>query len=233
VLDKLFPEIRTLVGCPQDPRSHPEGDVFTHTCLALDEAAKLVEDLPKAKCVTVMLATLCHDLGKPLVTTIEEGSVLAPQHDKAGEEPALSIINRLGVHTLAGFDVRGQTLALVKEHLTPRKYYDEGERTTDGDFRRLARRVDIDLLYRVDKACALARGSASAVYKQDWFIERARKLGVEQGPPSRLLLGRHLLREGFVPGPHMGRVLDEVYELQLDGKVKTLEEAVAAAHRIE
>jgi tRNA nucleotidyltransferase (CCA-adding enzyme) len=233
VLDKLFPEIRALVGCPQDPRSHPEGDAFTHTSLALDEAANLIEDLPKAKSVTVMLATLCHDLGKPLVTTIENGSVLAPEHDKAGEGPALSIIERLGVYTLAGFDVRAETLALVKEHLTPRKFYGGGERTTDGDFRRLARRVDIDLLYRVDKACALARGPASATYKQDWFIERARKLGVEQGPPAPLLLGRHLLREGFEPGPRMGRVLDEVYEMQLDGKVRTLEEAIAAVHHLK
>jgi tRNA nucleotidyltransferase (CCA-adding enzyme) len=233
VLDKLFPEIRALVGCPQDPRSHPEGDAFTHTRLALDEAAKLLGDLPKSKSITVMLATLCHDLGKPLVTRVENGSVLAPEHDKAGEGPALSIMERLGVYTLVGFDVRAETIALVKQHLTPRKFYDSGELTTDGDFRRLALRVDIDLLYRVDKACALSRGPASAAHKQDWFIERARRVGVEHGPPARLLLGRHLLQEGFEPGPHLGRLLDEVYELQLDGKVRTLDEAIAAVHRMK
>ena len=207
VLDKLFPEIRALVGCPQDPRSHPEGDAFTHTKLALDEAAKLIEDLPYAKRITVMLATLCHDLGKPLVTRVEDGSVLAPEHDIAGEGPALSIINRLGVYTLAGFDVRSQTVSLVREHLTPRKFYEDRLRTTDGDLRRLARRVEIDLLYRVAKACALARGPASTPVEQEWFIARARALGVELRPPARLLLGRHLLREGFEPGPRMGRML--------------------------
>jgi tRNA nucleotidyltransferase (CCA-adding enzyme) len=66
----------------------------------------------------------------------------------------------------------------------------------------------------------------------DWFIERARVLGVEHRPPPRILLGRHLLALGVHPGPEMGRILATVYERQLDGDVTSLEQALAAARRL-
>jgi tRNA nucleotidyltransferase (CCA-adding enzyme) len=63
----------------------------------------------------------------------------------------------------------------------------------------------------------------------DWFIDRARSLGVEHRPPAPILLGRHLIAMGVTPGPRMGEILRAVYEQQLDGAVTTLEEAEAAA----
>jgi tRNA nucleotidyltransferase (CCA-adding enzyme) len=141
-------------------------------------------------------------------------------------------LNKLGLYGIGGYDVRSQVLALVREHRKPSELYQHRETATDGDFRRLAQYVDIDLLYRVAKACARGRGSASSSIAADWFIERARALGVEHRPPAPLLQGRHLIEAGFEPGPQMGKLLRSVYELQLDGKVTTSEEALAAAHRI-
>ena len=66
----------------------------------------------------------------------------------------------------------------------------------------------------------------------DWFLERARALGVEHAPPAPLLLGRHLLDLGLRPGPEIGRILKAVYEQQLDGRVTALEAAIAAAKTI-
>jgi tRNA nucleotidyltransferase (CCA-adding enzyme) len=63
----------------------------------------------------------------------------------------------------------------------------------------------------------------------DWFLERARALGVEHRPPAPILLGRHLLALGLQPGPRVGEILKAVYEQQLDGTVTTVDEAVAAA----
>jgi tRNA nucleotidyltransferase (CCA-adding enzyme) len=63
----------------------------------------------------------------------------------------------------------------------------------------------------------------------DWFLDRARRLGVEHRAPGPILLGRHLLELGVHPGPRMGEILKAVYELQLDGQVTTLDGAVAAA----
>ena len=79
---------------------------------------------------------------------------------------------------------------------------------------------------------APASADDSVVKAADWFIERARELGVEHGPPAPLLLGRHLLDMGIAPGPAMGELLRQVYDLQLDGQLLTLDEARAAARRL-
>jgi tRNA nucleotidyltransferase (CCA-adding enzyme) len=233
VLDNLFPEIRALVDCPQEPEWHPEGDVFIHTKLCLDEAVKLSGDLSREKRVTVMLGTLCHDLGKPLTTEVQAGRIRSLGHDSAGLVPTKALLDHLGLYTLSGYDVRSQVLALVREHLRPGQFYEERERITDGAFRRLARKVDMNLLYRVAKADSLGRGPVASSFKQEWFLEKARALGVEHAPPEPLLMGRHLLEAGFEEGAKMGEILRKVYELQLDGQVNSLESALAAAHRLE
>jgi tRNA nucleotidyltransferase (CCA-adding enzyme) len=66
----------------------------------------------------------------------------------------------------------------------------------------------------------------------DWFLDRARALGVEHRPPDPILQGRHVLGLGLQPGPRVGEVLKAVYELQLDGAVATLDDALAAARRM-
>lgn len=229
VLDQVFPEIRSLVGYQPEEDGHPAEDAFAHTKLSLDEAVKLAGELSKPKRIAVMLATLCHDLRQAI--TFAKVDVEPVEHHKAAVEPTRSILNGLGLYGIGGYDVRSQVLALVREHRKPREFYQQRKTTTDGNFRRLAQQVDIDLLFRVAKACARGGRSASSDIPEDWFIERARSLGVEHGPPAPLLQGRHLLEAGFQPGPQMGKLLRAVYELQLDGKVTTAEEALAAAQR--
>jgi tRNA nucleotidyltransferase (CCA-adding enzyme) len=67
---------------------------------------------------------------------------------------------------------------------------------------------------------------------QEWFIERARELSVGKGPPPPVLLGRHLLEMGLKPSPLVGEIQRAVYELQLDNRVRTLEEAQEAARAL-
>src|SRR5205085_1800330 len=78
--DQLFPELKALVGVPQEREWHPEGDLDTHTWLVVDRARELIDDLPYAKQVTVMLAALCHDFGKPATTKFEEGRIRSRGH---------------------------------------------------------------------------------------------------------------------------------------------------------
>jgi tRNA nucleotidyltransferase (CCA-adding enzyme) len=66
----------------------------------------------------------------------------------------------------------------------------------------------------------------------EWFYEKVRLAGVENGPPTPLLMGRHLLEIGSKPGPRIGEITRAVYEMQLDGDVRTLDEALAAAQRL-
>jgi tRNA nucleotidyltransferase (CCA-adding enzyme) len=238
---QLFPEVHALVGVPQENDWHPEGDVDVHTFLTLDRARELVDDLPYAKKVTVMLAALCHDFGKPATTGFVEGRTRSRGHDEAGVAPTISLLDRLKIYTLDGYDVRSQVVALVRDHLKPGEFYRKREEVTDGAFRRIARRCELDLLYRVARADSLGRNApwlprekwydAAA---QEWFIERARELSVERRAPAPLLMGRHLLEMGLQPSPRVGEIARAVYEMQLDGRVGTLEEARAAArHMIE
>lgn len=228
-LEQLFPELCALVGYRTDESQ--ADDAFTHTQRALDEAALLAGDLAKAKRLTVMLATLSHDLGKPVVANTTNDEPALAVHGAAVAQ-TMAMLKRLGLYTLAGYDVRAQVAALVREQQCPREFYHRREQITDGDFRRLARRVEIDLLYRTAKACALAAAHTATPNAEDWFIERARHLGVEHAPPAPLLQGRHLLEAGIAPGPAMGALLRQVYELQLDGAVTTLDQARAAARRL-
>jgi tRNA nucleotidyltransferase (CCA-adding enzyme) len=97
----------------------------------------------------------------------------------------------------------------------------------------LAAKVDLELLARLAKADCLGRAPGSFdCTAMDWFLERARQLGVEHKPPGPILLGRHLLELGLTPGPRVGEILKAVYEQQMDGTVTTLEEAIAEAKRL-
>lgn len=236
VVAQLFPEMKALVGVPQEYDWHPEGDVDIHTLLTVDRARELIDDLSYPKQVTVMLAALCHDFGKPATTGFIEGRIRSRGHEEAGAEPTENFLERLNIHTLDGYDVRAQVIALVRDHLKPGEFYRLRERVGDGAFRRLARRCELDLLYRVAKADSLGRNAPwfpperwYTAEAQDWFIERARELEVEQKPPEPFLMGRHLLEMGLRPGPRVGEITRAVYEMQLDGRVRNLEEAKEAA----
>jgi len=226
VLEKLFPEIRALVGIESDRVYADCDDAFKHTKDSLDIAGNLSDDLSKPHRIAVMLATLCHDLRAGSKETSSVRDSLQMRGDVV--EATRSVLNRLGVFGINGYDVRSQVLALVREHLKPREYYSARETITDGDFRRLAQRVDIDLLYRVAKSCANVDSDGRTAVAEQWFIDRARALGVEHGPPAPLLQGRDLIEAGYEPGPEMGRLLRQAYALQIDGKVVTVEEALAA-----
>ncbi|HET7113435.1 MAG TPA: HD domain-containing protein, partial [Pyrinomonadaceae bacterium] len=238
-VEKVFPEIQSLIGVPQDPDWHPEGDVFIHTLLVVDRGRELIDELPYARQVTVMLATLAHDFGKPATTEFLEGRWRSRGHEEAGVEPATRFLDRLNVHTIDGYDVRRQVVSLVREHLKPGEFYKKRDEVGDGAFRRLARRCEPDLLYRVARADSLGRNAEWVprdkwydAEAQEWFLQRVKELKVEQRPPDPLLLGRHLLELGVPPGPRMGEIARAVYEMQLDGRVRTLEEAIGEAKKL-
>jgi tRNA nucleotidyltransferase (CCA-adding enzyme) len=232
VVEKIFPELAALQGCPQDPEWHPEGDVWVHTLLSLDRAVCELEGLGKERRLAVMLAVLCHDFGKPSTTAMVDGRLRSYEHEAAGVEPTRAFLDRLNVHTLEGFDLREQVVQLVAHHLTPSHFHKNRDNVGDGAFRRLARKLEPELLFRVSRADCLGRTGEFSTEAQDWFIGKVRSLGVEQRPPSPILMGRHLLEMGLEPGPLIGTVTRAVYEMQLDGRVSTLEEAREQAQRI-
>jgi tRNA nucleotidyltransferase (CCA-adding enzyme) len=231
VIDRLLPEMRPLVGCEQEPEWHPEGDVWIHTLMVIDEARKDNSDLPRPELITVMLGAVCHDLGKPATTALIDGRIRSLDHEQAGVEPTESLLDRLNIHTIDGFDVRRQVVGLVAHHLKPGMLH-KAPNVGDGAFRRLAQKVNLELLARLARADCRGRTGSFDCSAMDWFIGRARALGVEHQAPPPLLLGRHLLELGLSPGPRVGEVLKQVYEKQLDGAIASVDEGIEEARRI-
>ncbi|MBW3636681.1 MAG: hypothetical protein KY445_09495 [Armatimonadetes bacterium] len=176
---------------------------------ALDGAAREKTGLARGKQVALMLATL--------------GSFL-------GWRDAQRLLDDLGIAKMRGengaLDVKKVTIQLIGVRKTPRDFWARCETIEDKEFRFFAARVEPDLALRLSRA----RGDFEAA---KWFEENLRRLGVFDGPPPPLLLGRHLLEMGMKPGPHIGRIVERVYFMQLSGEVHSLEEAKAQAQAIK
>ena len=232
VIERLFPELDALVGCPQEPEWHPEGDVWVHTLLVIDGARQRLDGLDYPQQVAVMLGAVCHDLGKPATTAFVDGRIRSLDHEEQGVPPARAFLDRLNVQSMLGYDVRHQVLGIVANHLKPGMFAKAQPPVGDGAYRRLAQKVDLELLARVARADCEGRGGGFDCSAMDAFLERARALGVEHAPPEPLVKGRHLLELGVRPGPAVGEVLRQVYERQLDGSVADFAAAMALAREI-
>jgi tRNA nucleotidyltransferase (CCA-adding enzyme) len=231
VIDRLFPEMKAMVGCPQEPEWHPEGDVWDHTLLVIDQARQRIAGLDRPRQIAVMLGAVCHDLGKPPTTALVDGRIRSLDHEPMGVPPATAVLDRLNVHTIGGFDVRHHVLGIVAHHLKPGMFR-QAETVGDGAFRRLAQKVDLELLAIVAKSDCEGRGGGFDCSAMDWFLERARELGVQHAPPEPLVKGRHILALGVEPGPRVGRILRQIYEKQLDGSIQTVEQGTGLAREL-
>lgn len=233
VVAKLFPELQALANCPQEPEWHPEGDVWVHTLQVVDQARTRIDDLPRPQQIAIMLGAVCHDFGKPATTAFSDGRMRSIDHEEQGVPPATAFLDRLNIHTIDGYDVRKQVLGMTAQHLKPGMWFKARDEVGDGAFRRLAHKVDLELLARLAKSdCEGRKPGRFDCGAMDWFLDRARSLGVEHRPPEPILLGRHLLALGVKPGPRVGEILKAVYEQQMDGTVTTLDEAIARARQL-
>lgn len=224
-LTRFFPEFEALFDCPQEYEWHPEGDVWTHTLLVLDAAASLRTGNDEEDLI-LMFAALCHDFGKPLVTSDEEdGRIRSPNHEPLGERPTRGFMERITREKRLVDDV----VALVVHHLRPHSLHKGG--AGPSAVRRLATKVPIARLVRHARADHYGRTTPDALARVfpagDWLLAMAEELEVVDHGPKPLLMGRHLLDLGYPPGPRMGVVLENAFEAQIDGRFDDLEGALA------
>ena len=212
---RFFPALASLRGVPQDPKWHPEGDVWIHTMLVIDEAAAL-RDGGKDD-LALMLAALCHDFGKPAVTVDDGTHVRSPKHDAVGATLARDFLE----HLRASGHLCKQVEALVKYHLAPALLVAQG--TTARGYRRLARNLDsagvnIALLVRVARADHWGRTTEEARTRifpaADAFLAEAENASVKNEAPRDVVQGRHLKARGLTPGPHFSDILARCRDLQ-------------------
>jgi len=212
----LDPELKALQGIPQNKTYHPEGDVWIHTMMSVDAMSQLKTKDAK-KDLVLMLAILCHDLGKAEITKEENGTITSISHEHV-LKPSISLINRLTNEK----SLLEEVLPLIKEHLTPSQLYQQ--KSKDPAIRRLSTRVNIEDLVRVAKADHFGRTTTEAKNKTypagEWLLNKAKKLKVQHEQPKEILLGRHLIKEGMQPGLEFKVILKEAYEEQLEGNIK-------------
>ena len=128
IIEKHMPELHALIETPQEPEFHPEGNVWIHTMMVIDQAAKIInkEDcgLTDQEKLEVMLGALCHDFGKPETTKEEDGRIKAHGHEEAGVEPAKEFLSRLSFNQ----KVVKSVLLTTAQHLKPAQLYKEMEK---------------------------------------------------------------------------------------------------------
>ena len=200
-----------LQGCEQPPQFHPEGDVFVHTRLMLSL-------LPEQVSLPLVLAVLFHDIAKPATQTVDEtGRIRFNGHDQLGAVMTADILKRLKypnhviepaveavLNHMVFKDVAKMRVSKLKRFMARPGFEDEME------------------LHRVD--CLGCHG-----FLDNYELLRAKQIEFANEPliPTPLVNGRDLMEQGWQPGPAMGRALLEVQNLQLEGKVRTREEALA------
>jgi len=221
---QYYPELKNLIGVPQSKKWHPEGDVWIHTMMAVDEMVKLQTGEEKQD-LKMMLAILCHDLGKATHTQIRPDRISAIGHAKAGVPLSRRFLGRFT-------EDQGLTqgiLPLVEHHLAPTTYYRTG--ANDSTIRKLATKVNIQELVTVARADFLGRTTKMAqqgIYEAgDWLLKKAEELGVLTRPLRPFIQGRDLIALGLRPSKAFREILEELYRAQLHGEVCTKQEALA------
>lgn len=209
-----FPEVADLRGVAQDPRWHPEGDVYTHTRLSADAGARLADEagLSGEERAAVVLAAMLHDVGKVTHTQQRDGRITSHGHDEAGEPVAKALLSRIG----APRHVTALVGPLVRNHMASTTV----EQPSMSAVRRLARRLDpatVEQWALVVGADRGGRGPASEPGNTARWLELAERAGTMQAP-VRPILGGDILREaGWTPGPSFGPVIKAAIAAQDEG----------------
>lgn len=226
---KYFPELQNTIGVPQSPIHHPEGDVWTHTMMVLDEMAKFRVGKHKLD-LKLMLAALCHDFGKATHTQIKDEQIRAIGHEKAGVELTKYFLYRLTNE----HDFIKSILPLVEHHLVPSSYFRNNAR--DKKIRHLSTKVKISellILARADFFGRTTQEAMSGIYEAgDWMEKKAKELGVYSSPPKPFIIGQDLIDLGLMPSPKFSDILHQMYEKQLNGEIKTKEDAIIYLSKI-
>jgi len=207
LLVDVLPEVAAMKGVAQPPEFHPEGDVWIHTLLMLEGL-----DHPS---VTLAWGVLLHDVGKPPTFRVAD-RIRFDGHVEMGVTMAERILSRLRYST----EEIEQVLALVANHMRFSHVHEMRESKLKR-FLRMPRFEEHLALHRLD--CLSSHGDLT---NYRFARERFESAEPEQLRPARLLTGHDLIAAGYRPGPEFSMFLDMVEDAQLEGTIRTREEAL-------
>ena len=202
MLGHVLPEIAAMKGVAQPPEFHPEGDVFVHTLLLLD-------NLPCPCPATLAWGALLHDVGKPPTFRVAPDRIRFDDHAEVGVKMAEQICRRLRFSN----DDAAQILALVGNHMR----FGQATLMKESTLKKFMRMPAFDEHLALHRADCLASHRNLATYE---FVQQRRAaIPPEKMRPSPLVTGHDLIREGHVPGPKFRQILNAVEDAQLEGRL--------------
>src|SRR5438045_1244722 len=210
LLRAVLPEIEPMKGCAQPPQFHPEGDVFQHTRLML-------ELLPENVSVPLVFSVILHDVAKPPTAMVDaDGRIRFNEHDRIGAEMTEQVMERLRF-SRAEIDA---TVEMVRQHMV---FKDVPQMRMAKLKRFMARPTFEDELelHRVD--CA---SSHRMMENYEFLLHKREEFANEPIIPPPLVRGSDLIAMGLKPGPKFGEILEAVETRQLEGALRTRQEAL-------
>lgn len=208
LLKEILPEVDALAGVEQPPEFHPEGDVWIHTLMLLEQ----LEDAP----LTLALGVLLHDIGKPPTFTRTD-RIRFNEHDKVGAAMAEVVLKRLKYPN----ETTERAVELVRQHMA----FKDAPHMRRSTLKRFLRMPHFDehlALHRID--CLACHGKLE---NYEFCRAQLAELGIEKLRPAPLLSGEDLKALGFAPGPLFKKILTDVEDKQLEGALATRDEARA------
>jgi poly(A) polymerase len=210
LMGAILPELDAMKGCEQPPQFHPEGDVFKHTRL-------MIELLPAEVSLPLVFSVLFHDIGKPPTANVDEtGRIRFNGHDRVGAEMTEQVMERLRF-SRAEIDA---TVEMVRQHMV----FKDVPRMRVAKLKRFMARPTFDdelELHRVD--CA---SSHRMMENYEFLQQKREEFANEPIIPPPLVRGDDLIALGMKPGPQFKQILDEVETRQLEGMLRTRNEAL-------
>lgn len=245
LIEAYYPELFALIATPQDPEWHPEGNVWIHTMLVVDQAAKLSRQVARKfsddERLLIVFAALCHDLGKPPTTQEIDGHIRSRGHEEAGEAPTRLFCSRLSFSERMDESV----IAIVKDHLKPamlHRDFEAGKLTGEqyaNAVRKLLKRIaptDWNVFLTVTEADwrgrKLPNVTTAPYVVGSVFSQTIRVHKLDQEPTKPLLQGRDLAELGIPAGPRMGKLIALIEEFRDQGELKTREEALVRVAKL-
>lgn len=225
-LTEYFPELEKLIRCEQDPIHHPEGDVWAHTMIVIDEAAKRRHKVSKPE--YFMLAALCHDLGKPDTVTIENGRIHTYGHSKAGVPIAKNFLERIG----ASEDAIEYVSEMIYHHMDLHSCFDSKSKIKTTNHRFDSVKYPYDLLQLSIADCS-GKQTESANAEEVFLIER---YNIYEGRSREPMVDENdLIFMGFNPeSPEFKEVIASARKMHFSGvnKVSVLKDIIAKNRNI-
>lgn len=226
-LDHWFPELKALIGVPQNPVYHAEGDVWTHTMMVLDEAAKLRDRASNP--YWFMLSAVVHDFGKAVCTEEKDGVLHAYLHEIKGLPLAEAFLRRItGERKLMDY-----VLNMVEYHMNPNTV--AGARSAEKVTTRMFD-LSVDPEGLICIALADDRGritQAPATNHEAFLYER---LAVYRELMARpYVMGRDLIEAGLKPGAEFTEILQYAHKLRLAGipRENALKQTLSYARKLK